>query len=538
MTSFSIGLDRRGALALALAVPGLLGCQQMAASGNRQGPRVAAASPCGRFAPTPTSALPKNSTASNQAEMDCDAWQAFIALNWRADPAKRGYPDPTAAWGAFGTARDTSPTVWESYQEAASVFGSGDGVLKGQWQQKLPAVKSLRRISKFGDLDLKDITQAGGDHWLTNQRGDITYYEVLMNRDEYEFITTQKGFDLTTAQGQLDCASQPGKPASEGTPVPHPPLRGGLSLPSGTANGWIDTDCIGNGRNWGDGVGAMEVKAAWTPLPADHSLDYRYKTAVAEIEDPVTKSLRQVTVGLVGLHVIRKTISRQQWTWATFEQIDNSPDDKGQNGYSPPALPPNPNPRGPFPGFTYFNTNCIPQKDPVYGCRHNFPPRPCGSGGVCMPYNKPMQITRLNPVGEPANSVTGYVWSLLPARSVFNYYRLINVQWPQDVKKLNYAQQRLPLQTGNPTPPVSPNPFADPPLPPGRIVANTALESFQQRSNSCLDCHSRYAQIYYKNLRSSGPGGRLRKVPRPAGGTAPGLYASDYSFLFVTETKR
>jgi hypothetical protein len=150
-----------------------------------------------------------------------------------------------------------------------------------------------------------------------------------------------------------------------------------------------------------------------------------------------------------------------------------------------------------------------------------------------MPYNKPMQVTRLNPVGDVANSVTAYVWSLMPQNSVFNYYRLIGVQWPQDNQKIVPAGQKLPLPAGNPTPPISPNPFADPPLPPNQILANTTLETFQQASNTCMDCHSRYASIYTKSLLAEAGG--LRRVEKPA--AAQPQYASDFSFLFLTETK-
>lgn len=525
------GRRNTAALALALSLPGLAACQEDASSGNKAGAQAAVANPCGTFAPTQKPTLPGD-FGTDQTQVDCVAWQSFIALNWKADPAKPGYPDPAAQWASFGTPKDTSPTVWESYLEAGAVFGS---TLKGQWQAKRPAVKSLRRMSKFGDLDLTSIVQAGsGNHWLTNQRGDLTYYEIMMNRDEYEFITTQTGFDLRTAAGQLACAQQKGKQISDTFPIPpDTPYRGGMSMPSGNAFGWTDTNCTGAGQNFGDGVGAMEIKAAWTPLPPDHSLDYRYKTAVAEILDPVTKTTRQVTVGLVGLHIIRKTIGTQQWVWATFEQIDNSPDEAPNNGFSPPKLPSNPNQR-PSPGYTYFNPACTPQTDPTYGCRHNFPPRPCGTGGICMPYNKPMQVTRLNPVGEPANGVTAYVWSLLPQNSVFNYYRLIGAQFPQDVQKIVPAGQRLPLPAGNPMPPISPNPFANPPLPASQILANTTLETFQQSSNTCMDCHSRYTSIYTKNLQAMAGG--LRRVEKPAVAASP--YASDFSFLFVTETTR
>jgi hypothetical protein len=298
-----------------------------------------------------------------------------------------------------------------------------------------PGDQTLSRTSKLNNIDLSAIAQAGsGDHWLTNQRGDVTYYEVMMNQDEFEFIT-QANFDLTTAAGQLACATQPGQPVSDGPKIkpPYPPgtvLRGGINFPAGVGDGWDDTDCTGATHGFGQNVGAMEVKAAWTPLPADQSLDYRYKTAQAEILDPTTKKVRNVTVGLTGLHIIRKRFPRLPWVWATFEQIDNSPDEATGGGFTPPALPANPN-QQPSPGFAFFNPKCDSAKDKVYQCKHNVPPTPCGPAGTpCDPYTAPMQITRINPVGATANSVTAYVWGMLPAKSVFNYYRLVDVQWP------------------------------------------------------------------------------------------------------------
>ncbi|HEX5184713.1 MAG TPA: hypothetical protein VFW19_16375 [Allosphingosinicella sp.] len=488
--------------------------------------------PCGASPPTATPTLP-GSLGGSQAEVDCAAWQAFIALNWKADPNNPGYPDKKVPWASFGTPGSMDPTVWETYVGAAAVF-DGSVPLKGLWQRKRPAVKMLSRTSKFGDLDLSDIAQAGsGDHWLTNQRGDVTYYEIMMNRDEFEFITTQPAFDLTTASGQLKCAMQPGKVVYDGTPPPPPnlPRRGGLSMPSGNANGWSDTDCTGAQHQWGDGVGAMEIKAAWTPLPADHSLDYRYKTAIAQVRDPVTKTMRKVTVGLVGLHIIRKSIGRQQWVWATFEQIDNSPDEAPNGGFAPPVLPPNPNQR-PSPGYTFFNPACTPQKDPTYRCQHNRPPRPCGTVGiVCDPYDKPMQITRLNPVADPANQVTALVWKMLPAKSVFNYYRLIGAQWPQDVTLIVPAQQRLPLPMGNQMPKGTAGGT-------GQIVANTSLESFQQSAASCMDCHANFASIAPLRLKATIEANGLRKVMKARGLQGLQPYSSDYSFIFLAETKR
>jgi hypothetical protein len=274
----------------------------------------------------------------------------------------------------------------------------------------------------------------------------------------------------------------------------------------------------------------MEIKASWTPLPADHSLDYRYKTAIADIRDPATGKIRQVTVGLVGMHIARKRFPKLPWVWATFEHIDNSPDEAAGGGFSAPALPANPNQR-PSPGYTFFDAKCTPQKDPVYQCRHNVPPVPCGKGGVCMPYKAPMQITRINPVSEPANSVTAFVWSQLPAKSVFNYYRLVDVQWPQAMvpNPPPGPGLRVPLTMGNPTPKGGAGG-------PGQIVANTTAESFQQKTNSCMDCHV-FASIATPTLLQAAAPGGLRKVTK-AGADGQPQYAADYSFIFLSETKK
>jgi len=514
-------------LVLGLAVAGF----QQAIRADRTPGSSPVANPCGTFAPGATSILPVN-PGNTQVQVDCAAWQAFIAVNWQADPRKPGYPDPAAPWASFGAPGDERATVWESYLGAADVFG-GTKPLRGSWQARRPAVKLLSRTSKFGDLDLTSIAQAGsGDHWLTSQRGDVTYYEIRMNQDEYEFIT-QKNFDLTTAAGQLACASQPGKPVSDGPPIkpPYPAgtvLRGGLNFPVGQANGWDDTDCAGNVAAYGQGVGAMEIKAAWTPLPADHSLDYRYKTAQAEIRDPSTGKTRLVTVGLVGLHIARKRFPKMPWVWATFEQIDNDPDEAANGGFSAPAIPANAHQR-PSPGYTFFDPTCTPAKDPTYGCRHNMPPTPCGQGGICMPYDRPMQITRINPVGATANRITAYAWGLMPPRSVFNYYRLIDVQWPQaPLRTPPGPGLRTALTKGDPMP-------AGAVGGPSQIVADTTLESFQQTSNSCFDCHAFAPIASPKLMQAIGPNHLRRLALTPKGATPP--YASDYSFIFLAETK-
>src|SRR4029079_17882443 len=105
----------------------LAGCDVKTTSSNQAGTGApgaqasAVANPCGTFGPTETSTLPMD-VGTNDLQINCSAWQAFIALNWKGDPANPGQPDPSATWDSFGTPGDMSPKVWETYLEASIVF--------------------------------------------------------------------------------------------------------------------------------------------------------------------------------------------------------------------------------------------------------------------------------------------------------------------------------------------------------------------------------------------------------------------------------
>ena len=410
------------------------------------GPSLAQ-SPCDGLGVQPVTlspVMPLNFTPFvQQIGADCLAWQEFIYLNWQADPKRPGYPDASAPPSRFGTPGDTSATVWQSYLDAATVFRPTTAALTARWDAPRPAMLALSQISKVDGItvDIDSTTQASGG-WLTDQRGGLTYYQILMNQDEFQFVTTNvfKGGNLTTASGQLACATQPGKSGN-----------GGFNLPGGSGGqsvGASDTDCTGTAATYGQNMGAIEIKASWVALPANGALNYRYKTAIAQLTDPYGKTT-QATVGLVGLHIIHKYPGAPQFVWATFEQIDNSPDDN--NGATPtwPQLPPNKNQK-PSPGYTFYNPSCVPSQDSVYQCQRNLQPsKPCKPPKPgCQPYSAPGQVTRIAPVDSVANSVTGYAWTLLPANSVFNYYRLIDVQWPNAPSPVP-PQSKTPLSGGD-----------------------------------------------------------------------------------------
>lgn len=129
-----------------------------------------------------------------------------------------------------------------------------------------------------------------------------------------------------------------------------------------------------------------------------------------------------------------------------------------------------------------------------------------------------MQITRTNPVSTSENNVTGYAWSLLPARSVFNYYRLINSMWPNANTPV-LPQATVPLTAGSMQPPTA--------------VANTTIENFLQRDN-CITCHQN-APIGQPSTQSQTlVAGRMHREVKLTPTSA--TYASDYSFVFAVNT--
>jgi len=496
--------------------------------------------PCAQVTPVslqapPNLVMPRDFVVPSQTNANCMAWQEFLYLNWGADPANPGTPNPNLTVADFGRPGDLGNTVWESFLSASQVF-DGAGGKAVAWKAKRPAVKDLTRRSKLGDavVDLGAIQQAGSDSWLTDQNGNLVFYDVRLNQDEYEFITRGNTKPLNTFAGQADCAANPGQGGN-----------GGFNLPAGGGNTGrsLDYNCAGNVMTFGQNLGAIEIKAAWRILPANGSLNYRYKISAATLHFP-DGTVRQATVGLIGLHIIHKVPSGPQFIWATFEQIDNDPDSSGSRPVLPPNAPPVQVP------YTLFNPNCSATSDRVYGCKQNttvvanpppaspLPPCPVGTyiPGQCYPYWAPMQITRLVPVKALSNNVTGYAWSQMPPGSVFNYYRLIDAQWPAQPAQIAPGAQ-VPLTAGGITPSAS-----------SYILANTTLETFMQDKANCMDCHQ-FTQIASPKLQlMRGAHGRAPRrvlvMPRPvvranaavAAGAA--AYASDYSFIFSTETRR
>src|SRR5882672_879781 len=198
--------------------------------------------------------------------------------------------------------------------------------------------------------------------------------------------------------------------------------------------------------------GATEVKAAWRIIPDGQRayFEQNYKVAHAKVYQPATKSWKDQDVALVGLHIIKKTPKSPQWVWATFEHKDNAPvqGDSGEGRQ-----------------WNFFNPELF-KRDPNYKPNYAAPP-------FRIPTNKPVQVFRLKQDSDDAatTGINAAMHRLIAAqfpRSVWRNYDLISVQWPSKPVKPDHTTQKI-LPSGQPRP---------------RVLANTAMETYQQLLNS------------------------------------------------------
>lgn len=508
MTFSGISRARRPVLAAALA----LGLASIAVGVGMRGKVVAAqpATPpavlCGnlvRLTLAPQLSRSFDLAQPNaQIEADCIAWQSFIALNWPVAANAPCEPDGTAPVSDFGKPNGVD-AVWESYPVASSLFTANPSFCTPAARARTP-VKILRSVSKLGDsvIVLNGVPMEAFSTWLTDQAHGLTYYEIHVNKDEADYI---KFNGLNTIPGQAVCAAEPG----------------GLILPRGLN----DTDCNGKAHTYGDNVGSIETKSSWIAI--DPSQSNRYFTAKALIYPPSGSGPpRSATVGLVGMHIVRKMPGANRMVWATFEHVDNDPD--APNGRPLPRAGKR---------YNYYNPRCNPSTDPLQ-CALNSPPP------TSAPYTASVQVARLHPIGSKAKSVNVLAYKLIrqnAPNSVFLNYQLVDAMWPTALTGDIKPGSAAPLVLNNMTSE-------------SRAMANTTMETYFQTvpandtsgSQLCLNCHA-FATIATPSTAqrtARTPAGRPARLiqigtrPRaqPANGAAPSPtatpYASDYSFIF------
>jgi len=346
------------------------------------------------------------------AFFDDFSWRSFIPMVWPALAGKPGVPDTSKSVGDVG-----SPLVFETFKPDWDVF-QPQGAPPAPWGQVSsqnpcnqanlkPGDLVLAAYSKFNNLGQAGFGTLAGA--LPAQNKTYTRYLTSFNQVEFDPILSQ-GLYL-----QQNLTS---------------PLT---FKPDAQQNNPID------------------VKSAWIDM-TNVSHPNRYYTRQAWVMDVGTGTCSQMTVGLVGLHIVTKTPSRPQWIWSTFEQVDNL-NEQGAGAQSP---------------FTYNDGTAtpMPASNPVPCC-----PPPATPPTV---YN----VTRTFPIASSTQGTDSQYQQALAGKGtgVWQFYRLIMTQWPINP---------------NSTDPGTPK-FTFPGTNPSSAFSNVTMETFEQGSinSGCMNCHN------------------------------------------------
>jgi len=375
------------------------------------------------------------------AYFDHYSWRAFIALVWPSKSGVRGIPDPSQSLETVqspgGQPGGTTPAVFETFKADWETFQAG-GEGPSEWTSHQSVLTSnritcplaiagdflLAPVNKFGFTG--NILQAGvgGEtSVLVSQNGKFVRYLAAYNEKQFNKIRNEKLFLLNNLNSAVT----------------------------------FDNN-------------SLSIKSAWIDLTNMPNQE-RYHKRTAWLVDPFTHACSQTTVGLVGLHIVQKTLPRQQWIWSSFEHVDTVP----PPDYVPPAPPAQPT-------KFIFNDGTgsrMPVETPSEYIFDNVmsakrPPAP-------------INIERLLPINNDSdvsqNTVaTNRAWrSALQAKnSVWQYYQLVMTQWP--------------------TNPYTARPYATPDYTtPGTgavghhsAFTNTTLETWPQTdiNRGCMACHA------------------------------------------------
>ncbi len=367
------------------------------------------------------------------------SWRAFTSLVWPAASGKRGVAAPSRIGATGARVFETYKPLWEIFHADGSApepaFGKYDGA----------AYSPCGAASRFGDVvigsisGIDDIGQAGIgvlDPPIVAQNGRYVRTLTLFNQIAFDHIVKHRYYR---------------RDALPVVPSPRPE-RPVLEFPIGSVaikTAWIDVN----------GLPAVLVKRLYTRTALVTRAGGALRQAQGGVSLSNPEGCTSITVGLIGMHIAQKTVSRPQWIWSSFEQKE--------------LVPPK---WADWPGAFVLHDG----------------------QGAGMPERNPLSLTPLAPepahpfnierdAGAPlltATELTSFAYQEALKGTPWEYYRLIMTQWP-----------RL---EGNQTDPIpasvdgsAPNTF------PGTgafsAFTNVAMETFDQKNVQlgCMSCHNR-----------------------------------------------
>lgn len=443
-----------------------------------------------------TSNGPDSKIENLQRGFDFYSWLTFLALN-----------APTKDLTGIANARGDEQTVWENgdmFKPLLDVMLPGGE--KPYWDKQVipPACRALhaahpkRTVVKMIEESFNQPFKTGP---LIDQHNNYAIFDILMNRAMFEYIVKH---NLYSQEGQKNAANS-------GLRIDF--LPGQLKDPDSRRS----TD-----PNNRDDVGSIMIKVSWKILEAEDD-ESKFHHVDALVAMPATPDGQfdppclEKKLGLVGIHIVHKTIGRPQWIWTSFEHADNVPEQSDIDNHKLK------------PSYNFFDRSCNAASCPP----NETPPRPWDPEPQSnlkfrlrddrkVLFNS--QIVREVPLTAATNTMNDQFHAVL-GNSVWRHYILIGTQWPSASPctgdQAQAANAVFPFTDFDKQPDMNCAPAPT-------FLANSTLETFSQgtipqASSSCMACHGNATSF----LRRPSP--KDAKDPNDPSRTAMGQ--SDFTFM-------
>lgn len=346
--------------------------------------------------------------------------------------------------------------------------------------------RALAEVSKTDDLFLQATHGQLSNDPLIDANGNFLRFEILVSPTTQKYVVKNKFYDADVLDNLTKNLKFPcGKAAYTGG-NPNSKRSGSYMI----KNAWMELPHDATGIGYADS-GKYHVEELLVYTPA-----YRNKSGIATCEKRV--------MGLVGQHIVHKTVKQPRWTWATFEHKRNAPNctELPPSGDQNDAGPSTACPASVKKDFNFYARSCSADGSDPDACQScNAAPvsnrkgcdNPSVADDVSWCLDKPpakvdgmtMACLQVKPRKYYSSSyqMTKACNAALGKSSTWSNYRLIGTQWYN--KNSNRCVTRTNVDRGTERPQV--------PIP-GRAgenttpyLANSSMETYV-RAN-CMGCH-------------------------------------------------
>ena len=407
----------------------------------------------------------KTQLEHRQRGFDFYSWLTFIAFN-----------SPAVGRTRIDKSLPNTKTKWEdraNFKQLLDVMLPNGAASK--WEDEKQAPPGCESEFKpNSDMGIEMINESYDQPFKTgpliDQQGNYALFDILMNKEMFDYIQEHKLYSKTEQESGANSKLKIDFPAGENFPKDGTPGH----------------------------PGGIIIKVSWKILDSEAE-KRRFHTVDAVISlprhGPEKPPCLRKTLGLVGFHVMHKTVSRLQWIWTSFEHVDNVPEQQEVKN------------RKLKPSYSFYNRACT--TCPV----NQTPPRPWEpKASLGLKFHSPFksQIVRMTALTDDTKKMNKKFQEILRG-TVWENYMLLSTQWPSD---FNCARKKASESGPDPNTDLQKEPDMNC-APAPTFLANSTLETYSQgdsplASSSCMACHGN-ATSYQRpasDAETPGPDGK------------------------------